>query len=506
MSAKLAITIVLLAVTGISNAQDFCGVQPGTPHQATSAPIGISGNNAAAACTGEQWVSQIIGSNEFERITCTSFNGFQTGSCPDGSNLVGTLNDFSFETQNHTFNCRTQTNIGVCEVGELVDGQCTVVNNQPDCICENDGAPFNFDGIDSCTRDLTTQCTSETSCEEVACNYDFSCPAGQDVDEVFFTPPNGYTKSCATDGLACLGGETSNGPIIIECDADEPDCVEIGPTESYGQGTSDGSHCTADFYTDPVTGEVVCGTYQSQYANGDVVSTSTDSNGTVTTSTVTAETNTAGETITTNTTTQTFTDGSSTTSVTTTNQATGTSTTSTSNGSGFGNTSAGPGNDSNCPSNSYVLHGGVLVCSSLTPSNETGTESNRARSNKSCDVAPTCSGDQIQCQILYQQWLTRCEASGEEEEISSQGFLEQAGLDYEQDSFQRFTQDLGGVVLDASGFLPASQTCPAPYTFQIKDRTFEISWNLFCDFAGMLSFLVVGLAYFMGAKIILNSF
>ncbi len=254
--------------------EQYCGIQIGSPHQVTPAPPGVFGNNAANACSGEEWVSAIAGGSDYERSVCTSINGFHTGSCPDGQNLVGSLNDFSFETQTHTLNCRTQQNIGPCASGELVNGVCTVVNNEHDCLCTIDDLPMDLvtdtgyentcdrpahqscpDGsVILATESCPPECDSLSSCTQQACQSESAlCEAGTTITSVGYDSQQGSAFSCGSGGNLCelVDSEepqsqcTDYGTCLAE--ACSVGCTEGGYVDGfvYGSGSNYANSCSA---------------------------------------------------------------------------------------------------------------------------------------------------------------------------------------------------------------------------------------------------------------------
>ena len=439
------------------------------------------------------------------------------------SGLVAGLGDGSGTTIDRCSNGRTINGIFYVQYGAVVDfpDPCrTGVFSGPEfprscdmpapanCTCD-DALPFNFENRNNCDVDASQVCNSEGSCGAVACVTSGVCGTSMDVSGVMFGgSPGQFDISCApaVETNFCLSGDSNTVCIGQGCEA--PD----GPDNSGGQSGSE-NNCTANFYTDPQTGEIVCGTFVSQFDNGTTVSTSTDQSGVVTTSTTVQRTDVDGSDVETTTETRTFPDGSSTSSTTIVNNTTGTTTTSSNTGTGFGEGIIGNGTDNSCPSNIFVLHAGVPVCSDLVPASENELQ-NSASSSESCEIAPVCSGDQIQCQILFQTFLTRCASDfGEdvEAEVDVSATVDQIGLgvtagDDLSELFPDIQVDVADIEFDDSGFFSGNGTCPPGIDFEFRGTIYTIPMNAWCQLSEILSFLLIALSTFVAARIIFASF
>ena len=179
----------------------------------------------------------------------------------------------------------------------------------------------------------------------------------------------------------------------------------------------------------------------------------------------------------------------------------------------------------------------------------TNEKESSASGGNSCDAAPSCSGDAIDCAILQQQWLTRC-AQEEEGEFTDNGCavdpqcegdpllcaalvyswkddcaLEKAKQDaegwFENNSYEE-AEDLaarGGPFLDGGeidlsditdGVLSSRSTvasaCPAPESIDAGPfGTYEFSYQPFCDLADMIYWVVMLSAYLTGTFIIFRT-
>lgn len=186
---------------------------------------------------------------------------------------------------------------------------------------------------------------------------------------------------------------------------------------------------------------------------------------------------------------------------------------------------------------------GVLNVDDLSNEKESS-----ASGGNSCDAAPSCSGDAIDCAILQQQWLTRCAEddgkftdNGCEVDPQCEGdpllcagliysqkdrcALEKAAEDAEgwfQNNGYKTAEDYaaeGGIFGDgvetdvgdiANGVFSSRSTvsgsCPAPIAFSVPNfGTFEYSLEPFCLLSDEIYWLVLLSAYLTAAFIIFRA-
>lgn len=137
----------------------------------------------------------------------------------------------------------------------------------------------------------------------------------------------------------------------------------------------------------------------------------------------------------------------------------------------------------------------------LTGPEDVDEDGNSASGIGECAVPPTCSGDNIQCQLLLSSWIENC---GFENSVNAAVILadsvDTTGL-VEEDF------DVGSEVTDLlnnSGFL-ANRSCPAPYQLNVGGASgAAFSWTPICDLAGYLSFLILTIAGFKSTRILLG--
>ena len=179
----------------------------------------------------------------------------------------------------------------------------------------------------------------------------------------------------------------------------------------------------------------------------------------------------------------------------------------------------------------------------------TNEKESSASGGGSCESAPVCQGDAVQCAILQQQWLTRC-SSEDEGKFEDNGCevdplcegdpllcaaviyswrddcaIEKAKVDaesyFENNSYQE-AEDIaasGGPFLDGGetdlgdivdGALSARSTvaasCPASETANLGPfGQWEVSYQPFCDLADMIYWVVMLSAYLTGTFIIFRT-
>lgn len=431
--------------------------------------------SAEVSCPdGYNRVTQFIGGSEY-RAVCTITENIRDGAYCE----VGTYN---FDTKN-------------CEVQECIcdDPLESYSEVQSQCVCASDLVPASVTG--SCDRDPIKYC--ETSDTYIA--MEALCTVNDCSSEVYATlnpdqcgsgggDPDVYCDTSVVDEYGIPSGQCFiDGEPVDGADVDN--------------GNNNLGYCTGDYYTQPSTGRTACGTYTNTYDNGTTVESSTDQTGVNTTTTTSSAVMPDGGEVVTSTTVTTYPDGSSTTST-----MVGDSPPSVTTETGALTTVAGSG-DPECKENIYVVQNGVLVCQSLkgdTAGENTGPVGT-ASGGTTCEVAPVCAGDEIQCAILYQQWETRCN-DGTEENVSSAGLLDEAGLNYTEGDIIRVEKDLGDVVFDATGFLPSAETCPTGIDIAVLGNNFTFSFEGFCMVAEMLGYLLLALSYYIAYRNLLGSF
>lgn len=110
----------------------------------------------------------------------------------------------------------------------------------------------------------------------------------------------------------------------------------------------------------------------------------------------------------------------------------------------------------------------------------------------SCDAAPSCSGDAIDCAVLAEQHKARCDTEEARDfpkhKAEIEGLL--TGAKFQQTADEEITAE--SFVNSGARFLPA--TCPVDSSFSLSfagGHTFALSYSPFCFFAESLAPLIV---------------
>lgn len=161
----------------------------------------------------------------------------------------------------------------------------------------------------------------------------------------------------------------------------------------------------------------------------------------------------------------------------------------------------------NCPNGAQPVDGQCSVGGECDPATDPdgceGAGDDNAGGGVSCDAQPFCSGDIIMCNVLQQQWQTRCateRAFGTDPDAAI-GDDADAG-EYDPNSvFEEGEGDGGNWDLDASGWLGGS-ACPTFPAVSVMGTTIDFGQIDYCWIFGMMHALVLAMAYFRAAQII----
>lgn len=138
-------------------------------------------------------------------------------------------------------------------------------------------------------------------------------------------------------------------------------------------------------------------------------------------------------------------------------------------------------------------------------SSENKTEKSTAHGGTSCEVAPACTGDAVQCAILHQTWLNRCSSQSEKVTLDSIDFGTgdiQGGGDFQTVELigedNRDTHDVSAIFSDLPAVGSTSATCPvmtlelgAPY------GTLDFDFKPICDFGDYTRPIFSAIGYFI---------
>jgi hypothetical protein len=156
---------------------------------------------------------------------------------------------------------------------------------------------------------------------------------------------------------------------------------------------------------------------------------------------------------------------------------------------------------------------GVLNDDDTTPD---GEEPSSASGGGTCASRPSCSGDAIQCAILVQTWLARCDSpEGEGDDPidwdAATGFDLVPSDGPLTDPADQVIPDEGDT--DLSGFLsgltstsgPAG-SCPSPYALPLTSGSRSFEWTGVCSFATTIRPLVLLLFALVAVRMTLRAF
>lgn len=138
-------------------------------------------------------------------------------------------------------------------------------------------------------------------------------------------------------------------------------------------------------------------------------------------------------------------------------------------------------------------------------STENKTEKSTAHGGASCEVAPACTGDAVQCAILHQTWLNRCSSQSEKVTLDSIDFGTsdiQGGGDFQSVELigedNKEAHDVSAIFSNLPAVGSTSASCPvmnlelgAPY------GTLNFDFKPICDFGDYTRPLFSAIGYFI---------
>lgn len=163
------------------------------------------------------------------------------------------------------------------------------------------------------------------------------------------------------------------------------------------------------------------------------------------------------------------------------------------NGSGnSGSGSGGGGADGKCSDGSVPTASG---CSGTYRDN-------------GCDTPPACFGDAVLCGIAANTHKAACNPAGGSSVGTASGALAAAGVPADggassdpSPSGLVSSSDIGSDGFDTSG-LGFSHTCPASPSFEVLGHSYTLDLTPFCNFASLLGWFVLLVAYLVGLRIV----
>lgn len=124
-----------------------------------------------------------------------------------------------------------------------------------------------------------------------------------------------------------------------------------------------------------------------------------------------------------------------------------------------------------------------------------------AQASDSCEAPPTCEGDPISCAVLKQQWHTGCN-SPFEDQATLDGLTAEYGVETVFSDDVDMTDDLTGIFSS-----PASASaCPADKVFNYGGEAIAIPLTPFCDLAAAIRPLFLILCSLIGIRYIWSAF
>jgi hypothetical protein len=129
---------------------------------------------------------------------------------------------------------------------------------------------------------------------------------------------------------------------------------------------------------------------------------------------------------------------------------------------------------------------------------------NKSEGGQACKNAPSCSGDQIGCAILFQAWKARC-AIEVDRDPTDADLPSSEGDPSGSDAIAAEGEDVDAMAgLNGSGWLGGSGdgSCPALPTATFMGKTFALADYMPCSALSIIGILIVFGAYCQAAYII----
>lgn len=147
---------------------------------------------------------------------------------------------------------------------------------------------------------------------------------------------------------------------------------------------------------------------------------------------------------------------------------------------------------------------GVITNSNNTPGvgiPEPSEEDNGTFSGgTNCDTPPVCSGDVLQCAIISQQYLSRCDFINDVDNVDTTLTSENTVVVDEIDVTEQID-----TITNNAGFL-TNRTCPSLPPVVVMGATIDWDMSGLCTLADILGFLIVAFAGLKSARIIFGGF
>lgn len=138
-------------------------------------------------------------------------------------------------------------------------------------------------------------------------------------------------------------------------------------------------------------------------------------------------------------------------------------------------------------------------------STESKTEKSTAHGGASCEVAPACTGDAVQCAILHQTWLNRCSSQSDKVTLDSIDFGTsdiQGGGDFQSveliDEDNKETHDVSAIFSNLPAVGSTSASCPV-MNLELGEPygTLNFDFKPICDFGDYTRPIFSAIGYFI---------
>jgi hypothetical protein len=332
-----------------------------------------------AECTTEEKTVYSY-STSFSDVSGSGFSDFDSACQAAGSGVVSYKNaNPAYQYVSDTYSLMSASDYyGDCRI-LMTRNYCTESDGETTC--------YTASGIPS-TAYVTSALESVESCDSCevgnTINLTFNNvvetglpPTTQCIGQCQYTQDSFYGSYQNSDGTyGDIFTYAGNGTQCTDTTGNTTTGSELpeGSTEVDQPPTSDGSErCLGDYYTDPTSGEIVCGTYGD--SSGD--SSGGDSGDGSTTDTG---------------------DGTD----DTTDTGTDENLTDTGDPSGTGDSASGG------TSTTVNAEGTDANGNKMSVKVDVDVDQGTASGGTTCKTAPTCSGNPVGCMAVYQQWKQRC--------------------------------------------------------------------------------------------------
>lgn len=121
----------------------------------------------------------------------------------------------------------------------------------------------------------------------------------------------------------------------------------------------------------------------------------------------------------------------------------------------------------------------------------------------SCDSAPSCSGDVIQCALVTQQWKTRCEAPFDASDVNNE--LSAIEASATSDLLTLTSGDTFDVSSELNVNTSETASCPPAFVLPILSTSVEVSLGSFCTFADTIRPLVIAMGFLLSGLMFVRS-